>query len=149
MSREIDAQVAVEVVGVDNMDFLCPRCLGTHFGSTIGDDNEVIDRVCHGPPMSCGWRGPAIEACPAYSTDIGAAWSVVEKMEENGFFFHLDTGCHAGNVCTFFIAPNMDDICEGVADTAPMAICLAALEALRSELARQTQERWEAQHGTR
>ena len=72
---------------------------------------------------------------PQYSTNISAAWQVVEKMREKGYMYDLfdcyeDTETHG---CTFMIPvePEIDEIvaCEH-APTAPMAICLAALKAV-------------------
>ncbi len=70
-----------------------------------------------------------------FCTDISAAWQVVEKMREKGFMYDLFDCYEATEThgCTFTVPvePEIDEIiaCEH-ADTAPLAICLAALRAL-------------------
>lgn len=62
---------------------------------------------------------------PHYSTDIAAAWEVVEKVGDIKLEgYRCVDGCFRWCVTTF----DLDDI-EIRADTAPMAICLAALKA--------------------
>ena len=80
------------------------------------------------------------EMVPHYSTDIAAAWRVVEKMLEwdarltlhspNGF---TDEGLSTGpDWVAYFLKPNEEDgypdvIGGGRADITPLAICTAAL----------------------
>ena len=71
---------------------------------------------------------------PPYSTDIGAAWEVLEKMRaqlpgKEIMLYHLD-GWGVGSLCQ---APSTIEIGEhyGEAETAPHAICLAALQRTR------------------
>ena len=89
---------------------------------------------------------------PSYSTDISAAWEVVEKMISDwGYYstirpfpiytsvgFRLEKGTENSDdkwLCNLpsVSAPNCEemkeDFIEVLADTAPMAICLAALKA--------------------
>jgi hypothetical protein len=78
---------------------------------------------------------------PAYSTDIAAAWEVVEKLQAANPFWET-----AGNesFMAFYLAPALD-VTKGRVDwaanfgddrtlaygtTAPLAICLAALKAV-------------------
>jgi hypothetical protein len=60
---------------------------------------------------------------PFYSTDLAAAWEVVEKMKKN-YGFEL----------SWFMAIKKWKVCIGLAsiatDTIPHSICLAALAAL-------------------
>ena len=71
---------------------------------------------------------------PRYSTDIAAAWEVVEKMADtpgpNGdhWGFMLD---YNGVDCVAAFGHWEDWEAKGAADTAPHAICLAALAALK------------------
>ena len=75
----------------------------------------------------------ADECVPCYSTDIAAAWQVVEKFTEGdglGYFFiervqNKSQGWDEGWVAS---ADDFDTQVE--ADTAPLAICLAALKAV-------------------
>ena len=77
--------------------------------------------------------------CPAYSTDIAAAWEVVEHMQrthwrcafslfgpdEEGPWTKCWRACFSKK---WAVSPDSDDII--VCDTAPHAICLAALKAV-------------------
>lgn len=73
------------------------------------------------------------EAHPPYSTDIATAWEVIEKMikynpfweQKNCIDFHLSPTSPPGWTCNFG-----DDTTRVYADTAPEAICLAALRAV-------------------
>lgn len=65
-----------------------------------------------------------------YSTDIAVAWLVVEKMISDDNEFELTTYFPCTQLvfwCRFSADMNFDHI--GEADTAPHAICLAALKA--------------------
>ena len=74
--------------------------------------------------------GRGVEQWPAYSTDIGAAWEVVERV-------HSLDECHllclmrsirgSWNASFLFGGPSH------TADTAPLAVCLAALAAFDTE----------------
>lgn len=111
--REIDALVAEKVMG---------------YIVTVGV-NPLMGKIESG---SCMWFGEL----PHYSTDIGAAWTVIEKVYErtgswilvcpiNGRFVAYEmTGC---------ADPDFGAFCE-YADTAMMAICLAALKAVGVEV---------------
>ena len=103
-NREIDAQVAEEVMGVE----------------FVRDG----DRLYYPDDGMCEYR---IEFyCPHYSSRIQDAWLVVEKLKH----MHPDVGLYDhGWVCTF----SGDVVCSMGTATAPMAICLAALEAVRGE----------------
>lgn len=63
---------------------------------------------------------------PGYSTDITAAWEVVEKLRHE----HIDLQLHVFNSCirAYFDDLEWDDYSES--DTASHAICLAALKAV-------------------
>ena len=69
-----------------------------------------------------------------YSTDIAAAWEVVEKLRNDGRFLQLDSLGFDGEQWRCFFA--LTEIEEekfpwvGEADTAPLAICRAALKAV-------------------
>lgn len=74
------------------------------------------------------WYSPetaSAEHLPDYSSDIADAWEVVEKLEsEDPGYFNLSVTTPPGWYVTF-VDP---DSCA-YADTAPLAICLAALKA--------------------
>ena len=135
--RELDALVAEKVMGWKWPDDRCPIC---------GWKYEVsVDKGC--VPDNCSLRpAPEIRECDkygAYSTDIAAAWKVVEKLVNSGWCVGLlfdDNGHWAlatdgtQNVplgdgpediaTTFFIEKEL------WCDTAPLAICRAALKAV-------------------
>ncbi len=81
------------------------------------------------------WYPGDKSGCPAYSTEIAAAWQVVEKLKSQLWMLSLhDHGGgqwfagfaeHDGRYMT-----NREAACR-IADSAPLAICLAALEARR------------------
>lgn len=72
---------------------------------------------------------------PAYTTDIKAAWEVVEKFAPNDItfgdcgvhLFEIFWDCGGWFVKTHRACGNIVEI--SMADTAPLAICLAALKA--------------------
>lgn len=99
--RELDALVAEKVMGLD-CSWRCVTLDGT------GRD-----------------RGPARRIKP-YSTNIDAAWEVVEKLKENHTvnIHGYSDGWEVG-----LIGPGSAAV-DGQAETAPHAICLAALKAV-------------------
>lgn len=77
--------------------------------------------------------------CPEFSTDIRDAWQVVERIETKGWFVEVGwcnaqygperrAWCYVGEY-------GCDELYVGEAyeNTAPLAICRAALKALRRE----------------
>jgi hypothetical protein len=68
---------------------------------------------------------PYIEV-PHYSTDLSAAWQLVERIREPGHAFHLSRF----DPC-IWLATFRDDGYAAQAETAPLAICRAALKAVR------------------
>ena len=62
---------------------------------------------------------------PCYSTDIAAAWLIVEKMRNPDFRLSKDGdwACCFGGTISYC----------GFADTAPLAICRAAMAALETK----------------
>lgn len=129
--RALDALIAEKVLGGAGMcDFLCPRCRSNNFGT----DAEGM-RCCHGD--GCDWSGPAKEALPQFSTDIGAAWLVVEELVALGKSFNVCLGpCRDEGIRSSLIfLPEPDAAGEVLfdrheADTVAHVICLAALRAV-------------------
>jgi hypothetical protein len=75
---------------------------------------------------------------PDYLGDITAAWQVVEKMRENGILLRIEVraSCYVVRAVTW----DVDNDCEKLLaysgqDTAPLAICLAALKAVGVDVA--------------
>lgn len=68
--------------------------------------------------------------CPRYSTDIAAAWEVVEKMRERReSVFEMARPVGSGYLCNFIFNGTKE-----FGDTAPLAICLAAKKAFESKI---------------
>lgn len=150
--RELDAQIAEQVMGVPcahDVEYMPHaevvaanrKAFLADFGQEApptweGDTGEGTDfeprwcSKCH-VEVSSGRTG--IRA-PAYSTDLGAAWQVVEKMRADGWEFSLsDTS--EGDTKPFdmvFYLPGVEVVENEVAATAPLSICLAALKALET-----------------
>ena len=70
-----------------------------------------------------------------YSTDISAAWEVVEKMRADKLSITL-TGYWEGSTGKWWVnvLDNVETVATVRTDTAPHAICLAALEAVGCSL---------------
>mgnify|MGYP001243213261 CR=1 FL=1 len=68
---------------------------------------------------------------PAYSTDISAAWLVVEKLQEQGVRVDILSDWHGHRTCR--VARKSEILYDALdwSDTAPLAICRAALRAVR------------------
>ena len=129
-NRELDVRVHQEVFGVE-VEF---RPLTNYNGYLIPEDWYPVGAIHH----------PA-NAIPHYSSDIAAAWKVVEFMLDwNGPHWWDDCSMRshrsqdaqswswgAGFRRNGF--PNDDLIVEARADTWPLAICRAALLAMETE----------------
>lgn len=110
-NREIDARVAIEIMG------LIPNSVGGYSPHANGITLDVNLEL------------------PRYSTDIGAAWTVFDRLTEPHIYRNRD-----GEWCTACTAKNPQPydgykLMTVKADTASMAICLAALNACRAALA--------------
>lgn len=102
--RELDCLVAVHVVGAKHSEAVEREWM--HFPET-------------GPFADCDCEGHmAAQICPHYSTDIGAAWQVVEKLRPE-FLFDL-TWWHKGEVqIRLYRLYNSAEHYEASAPTAP------------------------------
>lgn len=87
-------------------------------------ETSVLKSMWVVPPM-----GNVYPKLPNFSTDIKAAWMVVEKLRADGYYFCLDEG-DRGEYCCIFANPN---VYRAEEETAPLSICLAALEAVGIE----------------
>lgn len=65
-------------------------------------------------------------SCPRYSSDIATAWKLVERLD----LFARHAIHRASGMYGVYPVGVLGDLegCIGIADTAPLAICLAALE---------------------
>jgi len=105
----------------------------------IGWTNNWDNPGGTGDPSMWGimdWRGPGdpvrVANFPCYSTDIRAAWTVVEKMKDFGFAAQIVTGIANGyDVVAMYNALGKHFVVdrESGSTSVPHAICLAALKA--------------------
>lgn len=121
--RELDAEVAVRVMGWENLQ----SGAYTPWGRDVcGTD----------PTHEGGWDGAGRKPIPHYSTKIGDAWLVVEKLKFSVIYYEgrrkwyvgrFDGGIWDHGPIDGDLSPDPD---HGYA-TAPEAICRAALQHLR------------------
>jgi hypothetical protein len=124
--RELDAMVAEKVMGWQ-------RELGS-FAGTQTWHPEVVSLV---RPSPSGYRRHPTTGdltyfggIPSYSTDISAAWLIVERMRGLGWLMLLDDCDPFGFRCVWqTTSPDLTDV-VGDGATAPLAICRAALAAV-------------------
>ena len=117
--RKLNERIAVEVMG-----FIVEQM--TDPGGDVGPWYR-IDGESDPADDIVGW-------CPVadYSTDIAAAWEVVEYMRaKDEWAFTLGTDTDGDWDATFWEGDTFHD---ATADTAPHAICLAALKAIGAEV---------------
>jgi len=96
-------------------------------------DVEVAEKVMgweQDAPGSIWWRvGQRLIEVPPFSTDISAAWQVVEHMRRRGRFVQIT--CPVGDEIAVDIeGPRGETLESSWAETAPLAICRAALKAV-------------------
>lgn len=107
--RELDALIAEKVFGAvrtqEKFQGYVPIPGDPVYYSEVYKYPTGVNYLIDDPKNRHGMMG----GVPHYSTDISAAWEVVEKLNKQ-YSFHLNT--------------------KGSADTAPHAICLAALKAV-------------------
>jgi hypothetical protein len=129
-NEEIDTMEAGRELDVEIHKALWPR----HNIQTFENLDLALWHYCdgsHEKGSSCQWQ-----QIPLYSTDIAAAWQVVEKMQSvtPGGDIHIEcldgewevSTCHGA--FTPLGADGWRDF--SAADTAPLAICRAALKAV-------------------
>lgn len=113
--RELDVLVANRVMGRnDEFEMLATR-------------RGVMDDTC-GREIKGGYK----ERTPYYSTDIRAAWEVVEKMYLMICPQSLGAPENMKYLCTYAEGPFNKEI-EVFSETAPYAICITALLAMEDK----------------
>ena len=124
--REIDLLIDRELFGKKNLRAYHKVFTGRHIDSDRGlttYQQSELDAGKYGP-----W-----EQCPAphYSTDIAAAWQVVEKMNKRGFR-HVISLSHDGQThhARFISFNPIEEVYQAWENIAPLAICRAALKAV-------------------
>lgn len=145
--RELDALIAEKVMGwqahhrQDKCDGVyiirCGSCGGDGHANCYGGGQGSIQSLCEDVP--CGDEA----SLPPYTEEIAAAWQVAEKLRKRAFLFALWNKGHGFVAC--FSSDDPVYWLEGIesgpasvdtvqADTAPLAICLAALKAVGVEV---------------
>lgn len=110
--RKLDAAVAENVFGWTNVQI-------TAFALAIGKPN---------PQDTAPFDAYCPRVVPRYSTDIAAAWQVVEWMLRHGW--HLDLASLTANGQEWKARWEQGDVAHLHYGTAPEAICKAALLAM-------------------
>ncbi len=136
--REMDERVAIEVMGWGwCMPESGPRAGWVTFASLLPPDSPDKRVVVAEDDVRLMQCERDVLAVPHYSTDIAAAWLVVEAMQtfnEDGYHAVLKTPFTLGNAYIAGFTPhgvtgwNGAPDFVGFATTAPHAICLAALK---------------------
>lgn len=126
--REMDALIAEKVMGL--RVYNNPGEYAKPFVLTL------IDGESDKPPF----RDGQMVTLPSYSTDIGAAWEIVSKLTDNTQpIYHTFTLSRYGLgvwgyravIGVAYTMGKMD--VEGIAKTAPLAICRAAAKAVANQ----------------
>lgn len=88
--------------------------------------HETSPMMLHRPDAM---PGSGYATVPWYSTDIAAAWKIVELLRSRDCFFQFDAWQPSGDdpYCAKFGFQYSGEVRTGRAKTAPEAICLAAL----------------------
>ena len=130
--RELDALVAGKVMGW--------TCVRTESGWDNGPDPVTGGPQIgwYGQPPGEEWEGNSGQIIEEYSTDIATAWKVVEVLAKKGYALALQAPDSVDmNECyrrfkrwTADFSQMEYPSTEAEADTAPLAICLAALNAV-------------------
>lgn len=114
--RELDALVAEKVMGWVKISFVGEETAGGRKGFGLNPKHHRGPRTC----------------IPAYSTDIAEAWAVLEKFPD---VQRLEKRWPGEEPPGWWCEVGVDNgSSSAIADTAPLAICLAALEAVGSEV---------------
>lgn len=116
VGRELDALIAEKVMGRDDNKGVCAPRRGTL------DDT-------YGRVLPDGYR----ERTPHYSTDIAAAWQVVEKMMRDGWAWKAYGATTGVTGIGFTKCPSGVPSVYYKGDALAHAICRAALAALSEE----------------
>lgn len=126
--RELDALVAEKVMGWHSR--ITPE-IPTY--PLIGPDRAV-------PPGETLTKDRGYKEIPHYSTDIAAAWDLLKHLDTQGVWvYNLSNACENSWSCTLCqrVGPGYSGLTYHqvwLVQTAPHAICLAALKAVGVEV---------------
>jgi len=145
--RELDALVAEKVMALKIHSHTWPCGVmpdtGAYEAATL-QNRDGFPMLHNDPgPVYLDKNGKLVEPVPFYSTDIAAAWQVVEKMGEDGWGIRIqgpnsytDEGLGPQESEWLAHFGRQDDSrygysqgCRFEKDSLPRAICLAALQA--------------------
>ena len=135
--RELDALIAEKVMGLPVKDY---RGTGRQPALSWAGEYVGIGWAANDEPYIVrddkGWAGcPHVALIPHYSSNIAAAWEVVERLVStpgpNGDHHSVQVDYSGGAVVV--IDENEDWQVSAIAGTVPLAICLAALKAVSQE----------------
>lgn len=116
--RELDKMVA-EVVFGSEVEFLNQKAgWRIDFVAKNKDCNDTI----YAMEMADGYR------LKNFSTDISAAWDIVEKLGRNGTQWRFSNKAFSN---TYWWVYTEDAVAQG--DTLPHAICLAAIQHIKGQ----------------
>lgn len=132
--RELDALVAEKVMGLPPSAWP-PPCIRHH--RTDDAEWDSGSQEAGGWCYTCNTMISSVDRePPAYSTDISAAWEVVEKLKERHGVKVMggpddEGGCEIWccDITAYGYRPFQDHSWSDAAATAPLAICRAALQA--------------------
>jgi hypothetical protein len=118
--KDLDILIAEKVMG------LC-----AHDWQLIPSDDDGVHRVCKKCHLEFWGLRPPLYGVHygSYSTDISAAWEVVEKMNEK-WSVRAVSYYQSDCVANIWDVTNFDKEYHARADTVPLAICRAALLAI-------------------
>lgn len=134
--RELDAVIAEKVIGLPVKDYrptmrrpFFSWC-GEYTDISFAPNDEAYIVVDDKGKAGC----PQVRRIPNFSTDIAYAWQVVEKLQTMFSLVSVAWDCHSGGWDVALSADSevAENVTVGTAATAPLAICLAALEAVRT-----------------
>lgn len=118
--RELDAAIAVAFGGWKRFDQL-PDFM----------KDQAIERY---PNAKTAIYAPGAETdTKPYSTDIKAAWEIVTRLSSSRFFDILYSPERKTWQATFVLEHPLNPDNLGIGDTAPLAICLAALKVVETK----------------
>lgn len=114
------------------------RTAGRELDALVAE--KVMGWKRYGRRNSGTWTAPggfnaSAGSWPTYSTDIAAAWEVVEAMQKKAWVTEVSADCFVDGRPAGFTAHcwyDDDSRHYATADTAPLAICRAALQAMEA-----------------
>ena len=137
--RELDALIVEKVMGWAWFRHTCIAGGKRYWARSLFIPDHNVEPFDGGYGIenvpAVGDETVAIMNAPNYSTDIAAAWQVVEKMRERGWHFLLMVSHESGMaIASFYLGPHDRSDLSATEEwqNAPRAICRAALKAMEA-----------------